>query len=515
MNPRTETAGVADGFEASRSEFDSIVGWLDEADTAGLDHGVLEEQLRTRGLELLRRLFQDHLDLRAAREVRLDGVTDAAGIVHRRVETGHHRNLSTLVGKVTVTRLAYRQPHHRNLYPADSTLNLPRWSYSHGLERLTAIEASRGSYEETALAIERSTGTRVGKRQLEDLAVNAAIDFNSFYNNRPTPAGEPGDVLVISADGKGIVMRPDALRPATATAAANNTHKIEGRLSKGEKRNRKRMAEVGSVYDLTPVPRTPDDIMGTTTTTTTTTTTNDDDDGPVPKQAPKAKEKWVTASVTSDTATVIASIFDEAERRDPDHTRRTIGLVDGNNHQINRFTKEATSRGIDLTIIIDFVHVLEYLWDATWSFHTEGDPAAETWVRTKALDILNGKARIVAAAIRRKATARKLTTLKRKGADKAATYLTNKAPYLDYPTALSNGWPIATGIIEGACRHLIADRLDITGARWGLQGAEAILQLRALRTNGHLDQYWAHHTTQKHHRNHHTRYHNHDLTTAA
>lgn len=172
----------------------------------------------------------------------------------------------------------------------------------------------------------------------------------------------------------------------------------------------------------------------------------------------------VTASITSDTATLIARIFDEAERRDPNHTRRTIGLVDGNNHQIDRLTKEATNRGIDLPILIDFVHVLEYLWDATWSFHNEGDPAAETWVRTKALDILNGKARIVAAAIRRKATANKLTATQRKGADKAATYLTNKAPYLDYPTALANGWPIATGIIEGACRHLVADRLDITGA---------------------------------------------------
>jgi hypothetical protein len=306
MNPGTEiAAGGADGFEGSRSEFDSIVGWLDSPDTAGLDHGVLEEQLRTRSRELLRRLFQDHLDLRAAREVRLDGVTNAVEVVHSRVETGHHRYLSTLVGKVTVTRLAYRHPRHRNLCPADAVLNLPPGLHSHGLERLTAIEASRGSYDETAAAIVRSTGVRIGKRQLEDLAVNAAVDFNSFYATRPTPAGDPGDVIVITADGKGVVMRPDALRPATATAAANTGHKLGGRLSKGEKRNRKRMAEVGSVYDLTPVARTPNDIMNTTS--------NDDNgDDPVPKQSPKAKGKWVTASITSDTATLIARIFDEA-----------------------------------------------------------------------------------------------------------------------------------------------------------------------------------------------------------
>jgi hypothetical protein len=78
--------------------------------------------------------------------------------------------------------------------------------------------------------------------------------------------------------------------------------------------------------------------------------------------------------------------------------------------------------------------------------------------------------------------------------------LGNKAEHLDYPKALANGWPIATGVIEGACRHLVADRLDITGARWGIQGAEAILKLRALKTNGHLDDYWEYHKTKHHQR---------------
>ncbi len=505
MNASTDDRG--DGFERSRETFELIIGWLDGVECAGMDHGALEEQLQTDGRGLLCRLLQDHLDLRAQREVRLDGVCDADGVQRGSVEKGKPRQLSTVVGKVTVTRLAYRQRGHRNLYPADMELNLPSRVYSHGLERLTAIEASRGSYAEASLAIERATGTRIAKRQLELLAVNAAADFDGFYETRPTPPGEPDDVLVLSADGKGIVMRPDALRPATATAAANTDHKIEKRLSKGEKRNRKRMAEVGAVYDLTPVARTPTDIMATTSTATS----NDNGNDPVPKDAPTADRKWVTASVTDNTATVIAAVFDEADRRDPNHTRTTIALVDGNNHQINRINTEATNRGIDVPVIIDFVHVLEYLWDATWSFHPEGDPTAQEWVRTKALDILNGKARTVAAAIRRKATARGLTSSKRKGDDKAADYLTNKAPYLDYPQALTNGWPIATGIIEGACRHLVADRLDITGARWSLQGAEAILKLRALRTNGHLDEYWTHHTQQEHQRNHHTRY----LTTAA
>ena len=148
----------------------------------------------------------------------------------------------------------------------------------------------------------------------------------------------------------------------------------------------------------------------------------------------------------------------------------------------------------------------EYLWSACWCFFGEGDPAAEEWVHEKALAVLDGKAGIVAAAIRRKATALKLDPNKRQAADRCADYLLAKRPYLDYPTALRNGWPIATGVIEGACRHLVKDRMDITGARWGLAGAEAILTLRALISNGDFDHYWTFHLAQEHRRVHASRY---------
>ena len=143
---------------------------------------------------------------------------------------------------------------------------------------------------------------------------------------------------------------------------------------------------------------------------------------------------------------------------------------------------------------------------AAWSFHDEGDPAAEQWVHDKAIAVLQGKATRVAAGLRRAITRRGLDPPKRAGADACATYLINKEHCLDYPTALHNGWPIATGIIEGACRHLVKDRMDITGARWGLPGAEAILKLRALRSNGDFDTYWHYHLEQERRRAHESRY---------
>jgi hypothetical protein len=135
-----------------------------------------------------------------------------------------------------------------------------------------------------------------------------------------------------------------------------------------------------------------------------------------------------------------------------------------------------------------------------------GNPAAQTWVHDHARSIPEGRVSIVAAAIRRKATRNHLDATKRKPADTAASYLLNKKPYLDYPTALARGWPIATGAIEGACRHLVQDRMDRTGARWGLAGAEAILKLRALRSNGDFDDYWAYHLAQEQQRVHAARY---------
>ncbi|MGH3452467.1 MAG: ISKra4 family transposase, partial [Haloechinothrix sp.] len=227
---------------------------------------------------------------------------------------------------------------------------------------------------------------------------------------------------VISADGKGIVMRPEGLRPATAKAAAEATNKLECRLSKGEKRNRKRLAEVGAVYDLVPVARTPGDILASKA-------------GDTPPPAPKAKAKWVTVSVAENAATVIGKVFDEAERRDPGHARTWVALVDGNSHQIDRIQKEATARGVKVSVVVDLVHVLEYLWGAVWCFFAEGDPAAEAWVRDRALAILEGHAHDVAAGIRRRATTQRLSKQKRVKADACATYLTNKADYLDYPTA--------------------------------------------------------------------------------
>jgi hypothetical protein len=445
-----------DAFAQSRECFRELEEWTASEEAAGLQHGELEEQLDVRGRELLRQLYQDRLDASAAAEVRRHDVAGEDGVLRTRAERGRTRPLMTKFGQVTVPRIAYRSPGRANVHPADAALNLPEEKYSHGLRKMTAAEAARGSMEDAQAAVTRATGVRIGKRQLEDMARRAAAHVEAFYAWRaiePAPDGWP---LVLTFDGKGIVMLPGALRAATARAAASAESKLATRLSPGEKNGRKRMAEVAGVYDAAPVPRTPEDIISTPAQKKRKkkkAQAGKQKKNGKPRE-PQARNKHLTASVTDDIPAVIAAAFGEAERRDPDHQREWVVLIDGNNTQIDAVTAEAANRGVTVTVVIDFVHVLEYCWKAAWSFFDKGEPAAEEWVADQARKILHGKAAQVAAGIRRRATTYGYSAAERAGADECARYLDNKRPYLGYATALAKGWPIATGIVEGACRHI-------------------------------------------------------------
>ena len=495
-----------EAFTGAREHFAETEEWL-AGEAAGLQHAELEEQLDVRGRELVRRLLQGHLDLLAAREVRRDDVAGEDGVVRTRTEKGRERPLMTKFGQVSVSRIAYRSPGRPNVHPLDAVLNLPEEKHSHGLRKMAAIEAARGSMEAAGAAITRATGLTIGKRQVEELSRRCAAHVEAFYLQRAAGLAPEEWPLILTFDGKGIVMLPEALRPATAKAAASAQGKLATRLSPGEKNGRKRMAELACVYDAAPVPRAPEDIISTPAQKRRQKKAQ----AGKPKsrgkpREPQARGKWLTASVTDDIPAVIAAAFDEAERRDPGHQREWAVLIDGNNTQIEAVTAEAARRGVTVTIIIDFIHVLEYCWKAAWSFFDKGEPAAEEWVADQARKILHGKSPQVAAGIRRRATTYGYSPAERAGADECARYLQNKQDYLGYATALGKGWPIATGIIEGACRYIVKDRMDITGARWGLEGAEAVLKLRALIATGDFEDYWGFHLRREHERIHHVKY---------
>jgi len=157
---QAQVEAQVEGFTASRERLTTVLGLFDSAAAAAVSHAELEVHLQVAGRELFRRLYQDHLDLRARRETRV-AVHDADGALRRRAETGHARALSTVFGQVEVTRIAYRAPERSNLHPADAVLNLPAERHSHGLRRLAAVEATRGSYDDAVTGIASATGQRL------------------------------------------------------------------------------------------------------------------------------------------------------------------------------------------------------------------------------------------------------------------------------------------------------------------------------------------------------------------
>jgi hypothetical protein len=467
---------------------------------------AMEALVIGQGRELLRGLVQLGLDTQADAEVRVARVTGADGVPRARAERGHVRRVVTRLGAVSVRRTGYRSGIKGvpSLFPRDALLNLPPCGYSWGLQQLAEMFSRSGSYEQAGEFVLAVTGVSIGKRQLEQITAAAAADAERFCQDRPRDqqelagtgqAGQDLPPLAISADGKGVAMRPEARRRRTKAPDAR-TQTFEHRRGTGEK-GHKRMAETGCVFDVLPPdqPRTPEQVMHP-------------DPDPRAQDRPRAVNRWYACDITASRDVTIGKVFDEADRRDPGHQRTLIVLVDGDIHQIALFQAQAAARGITITILVDFIHVLEYLWKAAWCFHQPRDPAMEDWVTAQALDILHGRTATVITRISQLAEDHPPQGSEHaKIIRKTLHYLNAKQPYLDYPRALASGWPIATGVIEGACRHLVQDRMAITGARWGLPGAQAMLWLRAIHASGDHDAYWGWHIQQEHQRNHLSRYH--------
>jgi hypothetical protein len=249
------------------------------------------------------------------------------------------------------------------------------------------------------------------------------------------------------------------------------------------------MASVATVYDIEAHVRSPEMIMGLCP-----------DEGKSVR--PRANNKRVWASVEREPENVIQDMFQKALRRDPERKRPWAILVDGGEKQLDLILDFIGQYRPDIILILDFIHVLEYLWKAAYGFHAVGSVEAENWLAERALRILRGAAAVVADGLRQSATLHQLSSDKRKAVDKCSDYLEKYGPMLEYHQYLSEGLPIATGVIEGACRQLIKDRMDLTGARWRLQRAEAVLRIRSLRASGDFDAYWAFHQAREHQRNH-------------
>ena len=464
-------------------------------ESAVLDAASVERMVDVEGREILRELLQAHLTLRG-RAVAVDPVVGSDGGERRHVRPGVTRQLETVFGRVRVERAAHSGRHLRAVEPVDADLNLPKFMYSHELERRLAREVARMSFDAAIDNLGIGTGASIPKRQAEEITVRSACDFFAFYDDPERIVAETlGSLLVLSFDQKGVVLVRQDLTEATRKVTPRR--KLETRRSKGEKaRGRKRMATVAAVYTVAPHLRTPADVIAALQRERT--------ERGEPRPRPERKRVWATLERSPQH--VIADAFDEAALRDPEHRKTWLVLIDGDPDLERWVRTEAKRRRVKVWIVLDFIHVLEYLWRASHALNKEGTPEAEAWVLERLARILDGGLSDVVAGMTRSATLRGLSAEQRAPIDKAARYLLKRKSLMRYGELLRLGAPIATGIIEGACRHLICDRLDITGARWTLDRADAVMRLRSLLASGDFADYWDFHEKAEHRRNHASRF---------
>jgi hypothetical protein len=460
---------------------------------------AVERWLAEQQRELGRRMYQAFMTLRGLAQAG-EPVVGADGEERTHLRANTSRKLETVFGEVKVPRDEHSGRGLAALHPVDAHLNLPRGRYSLEVERQLVLAAARVSFDASVEQLDRQTGAHVPKRQAEEAAQRAALDFEAFYAETSLGAAVPaGHFLVLSFDQKGVVLLNKDLLEATRLAAERTRSKMATRGSRGEpRRGRKRMAAVASVYAVAPYLRSAEDVI---------TGLRHVGDAAKPKRpSPQGKRVW--ASLKRPLKTVIVEAFDEAEDRDPEHRRHWVVLVDGDPKLTRWIKAEARKRAVKVSLVLDFIHALEYLWKAGHAFFDESSPELESWVLERLSRMLRGKTSGVVAGMTRMATKRGLSAEERKPVDKAAAYLLRRrrSGMMNYDDLLQAGAPIATGIIEGACRHLINDRLDVTGARWGLESAEAVLRLRSLMSSGDFDEYWRFHEKAEAERNHCSRY---------
>jgi hypothetical protein len=454
----------------------------------------IERLLAKEGTAFIRGLLQSHIDARCAAEETVDVVgADGVARPHVRMST---RTVETPFGEVSVTRRLYRAVGVAAIAPMDAALGLAEEKYTLEVRRIVAEECAKSSFDEVVELIEKRTGASVPKRQVEELSSRSAQDFDEFYATRDQDAEASDDLLVLSFDGKGVAMRHEDLREATRKAAEATPRTLHSRLAKGEKPNRKRMAQVAAIYSLPLWRRTIADVLHGL---------HDPKERDAKRPRPINKRVW--ASVEHGAQQVVDDAFAEGLRRDPERKRRWVVLVDGQEEQLRRVQRGARKAGVEITIQLDVVHVLEYLWRAAYAFHPESSPEAEKWVEDRFLALLSGRSGgEIAKSLRGMIVRQNLDTAAAKPVVKCANYLVKNTRWLHYDRALADGLPIATGVIEGACRYLVQDRMGRTGARWSLVGAEAVLRLRALRASGDFDDYWQFHLAKEHERTHASHY---------
>jgi len=396
-----------------------------------------------------------------------------------RLEQTHKRPYLSIFGEISVERTCYG--HDRvEAVPLDAQLHLPQRQYSYLLQQWLGTFVVDDAHAEAVRKLETILGLGIAVKASEDLDREQAGDVEPFQNNLPVPEPtEEGPILVVTADCKGVPLVRSALGPEEAAepplpALANQ------RRGKGEKANKKRMAAVGAVYTIDPFVRTADEVI----------------DEVMRKKAAKRRplpaHKRVRAELLVGKVALFLWLADEVVRRNPEGTKPLIFLSDGERALHDRQSEYLPE---NVVCILDLFHVMERLWKVARCFFDEKTQKREAhqWVEERLRRLLEGKVDSVIRGLRYQSTQRGLRGPRQKAVKNTADYFEHNRARMKYDEYLAAGYPIGSGVVEGACRHLVKDRMERTGMRWTPSGAQAMLDLRGTYLNGDWTAFWEYH----------------------
>ena len=402
--------------------------------------------------------------------------------VHRLAQR-HRRAYQSIFGPFVLERTVYgtREGQKIEYVPLDARLQLPEDKCSYLLQEWNQVLAVETPYAQVSATLERILGFAQPVDSLERMNRKMANAVAEFWDAQPPPPAREGDALVVvTADGKGVPIR------CAADQAAIEDH----RPKKGPKPNRKKMATLGAVYTIERHRRTPEEVAEALF--------QDPKDKPAANgKRPEPQHKRVRASLARSpegrTEPALETVFGwmaaEIDARDPHHALPLPCLMDG---QGSLWEAAYTHLPQDhLVPILDLLHVTPRLWKAAYLFYPKQSQGAVDFVQDRVLRILKGEVCSVIRGLRRMGTTAGLGGKKRERLDNICGYFETNAERMRYHEYLAEGYPIATGVIEGACRHLVKDRMERAGMRWSLEGAQAMLDLRSIHISGQWDEFTA------------------------
>ena len=383
---------------------------------------------------------------------------------------------------------ASRETQRQEVVPLDAKLGMPEGNTSYLLQKWSGTKCVKESYQESRATLREILGFAPSVNCLEDMVARAAEHAEIFFDEQqPVDPTTEAEILVATSDCKGVPMRhvdaPRTKRGDDVPQPQPQPQPKRKRLKKGEKNGQKRMACVGGVYSVAPFRRTADDVLDEIL--------RKEKQSQRPKPQNKRLRAVLTREVDGKEVNAKDVVFDwlakEVRQRDPQKRRTVVAIMDGET-KLRDLQELKIGRAIG---ILDIWHVTEYLWKLAYCFHAEGSDAAEVFVETYLRKLLEGKVARVIGGIRQMMAKRGLSKHKCEKARQYLNYFAQRCEYMKYDEYLAAGYPIGSGVVEGACRHLVKDRMEQTGMRWRIAGARAVLSLRAIYVNNDWDTFHA------------------------